>query len=115
MWFVTPDEQLAVEVKSSRSNDTDLRRGVYQCVKYRALLEARLAVDKLEARVRARLVSEVKLPSHAVRIAEMLGVEVQVITLDEALVLTASKGMGHVTTSASCWFWNKAFERALVD
>jgi hypothetical protein len=33
-------ETLAVEVKSYLSNDADLERGVFQCVKYRAVLKA---------------------------------------------------------------------------
>ena len=42
---------IALEVKSRRSNDADYQRGVYQCVKYRAVLEAmdmrQLAQSKL--------------------------------------------------------------------
>lgn len=44
---------VAIEVKSRRSNENDYRRGVYQCVKYRAVLEAmdmrELAKSKLGA------------------------------------------------------------------
>jgi hypothetical protein len=35
--FETHDAAYLVEVKSARSNDADLVRGVYQCVKYRAV------------------------------------------------------------------------------
>ena len=31
---------LAIEVKSRDSNWNDLRRGIYQCIKYRAVLHA---------------------------------------------------------------------------
>ena len=36
----TTEATFAIEVKSRDSNDADLERGVYQCVKYRAVLEA---------------------------------------------------------------------------
>jgi len=35
-----PDRTIVLEVKSKISNDIDLRRGVYQCVKYRAVKKA---------------------------------------------------------------------------
>ena len=35
-----PDSILVMEVKSIDSNETDLRRGVFQCTKYRAVMEA---------------------------------------------------------------------------
>lgn len=35
-----PDLTVAIEVKSSDSDDADLRRGVFQCIKYRAVMEA---------------------------------------------------------------------------
>ena len=38
--FYGPSETVAVEVKSGDSNETDLRRGVFQCIKYRAVMEA---------------------------------------------------------------------------
>jgi hypothetical protein len=38
--FKLQDQVLAIEVKSRDSNTVDLRRGVFQCIKYRAVLEA---------------------------------------------------------------------------
>lgn len=38
--FYCDDRIVVLEVKSRDSNDADLRRGVYQCVKYRAVQEA---------------------------------------------------------------------------
>ena len=35
-----PDLTVAIEVKSSDSDNADLRRGVFQCIKYRAVMEA---------------------------------------------------------------------------
>ena len=42
----TESELVAVEVKSRDSNWQDLRRGVYQCVKYRAVLCAQEASQR---------------------------------------------------------------------
>lgn len=58
--FNLPDEVVAVEVKSRDSNLIDLRRGVFQCIKYRAVLDA---MDIRESdSVSAMLVGEGKLP-----------------------------------------------------
>ena len=55
------DQVIAVEVKSRDSNLADLRRGVFQCIKYRAVLDA---MDIRESdSVSAMLVYEGKLPS----------------------------------------------------
>ena len=35
-----PDKAVAVEVKSRVSNDADLERGVYQCIKYKVIMDA---------------------------------------------------------------------------
>lgn len=54
------DQVLAIEVKSRDSNLIDLRRGVYQCIKYRAVLDA---MDIRQAGVvSAMLVTETPLP-----------------------------------------------------
>lgn len=36
---------VAVEVKSSTSDDADITRGIFQCVKYKAILEAKKIID----------------------------------------------------------------------
>lgn len=54
------DRTIVVEVKSRISNDVDLRRGVYQCIKYRAV---RQAMDVRDAtQIEALLVTESELP-----------------------------------------------------
>jgi hypothetical protein len=78
VWFVSPGKQLAVEVKSRRSTDLDLERGIFQCVKYRALLEAENTAEKISSTVRAGLVSERKLPGELSRLAKLFGVEVRI-------------------------------------
>jgi hypothetical protein len=81
VWFVSPGDQLAVEVKSRRSNDVDLERGIFQCVKYRAVLEAENKAGKIKSTVRACLVSERKLPNELARLAKLLNVEVKIANL----------------------------------
>lgn len=59
--FNLEDEVVAVEVKSRDSNLIDLKRGVFQCIKYRAVLDA---MDIRESdSVSAMLVVEGKVPA----------------------------------------------------
>jgi len=70
--FSDRNDYVAVEVKSCRSNDEDLRRGIYQCVKYRAVKEAEHAPNKVN--VRALLVTERKLNAELMNRARLLKV-----------------------------------------
>ena len=56
--FLPYGKTVAVEVKSRVSNDSDLERGVYQCIKYRAVIDA-MGMD-----VTTVLLTECELPSH---------------------------------------------------
>lgn len=67
---------IAVEVKSSLSNNADITRGLFQCVKYRAVVEAVQATRALQRNARAILALEGALPSNLVSIKNTLGVEV---------------------------------------
>lgn len=66
-----------VEVKSSRSNDEDFRRGVYQCVKYREVKRAEYAPYQVD--VHAILVTERKLTPELKERAKLLGVGLKVV------------------------------------
>lgn len=79
VWFTNEKEQLAVEVKSRRSSDLDIQRGLFQCIKYRAILEAQLRVFDSKATVRTLLVSERKLTTKLEKWAKTLGLGVRVI------------------------------------
>ena len=58
--YYDPDSTVAIEVKSSDSDDTDLRRGIFQCIKYRAVMEA---MDiRQDAQVNTVLVTQRPLP-----------------------------------------------------
>ena len=68
---------VAIEVKSRDSNWNDLHRGVYQCVKYRAVLAAQDL--RQEPTVESWLVTEEDLPGELKALARRLGVRTKVI------------------------------------
>jgi hypothetical protein len=67
---------VVVEVKSRTSNEADLARGLFQCVKYLAVMEAILIATSRPANARALLVVEGKLSQRLVALKNKLGVEV---------------------------------------
>jgi len=67
---------VAAEVKSRISDEADLVRGVFQCVKYQAILDAVLLSESKAFDVRAILVLEDKLPESLQPLCNLLGVEV---------------------------------------
>lgn len=56
------DTQIAVEVKSSISDNADILRGVYQCIKYEAILNAEQSVKGNHYQVKTLLVLEEDMP-----------------------------------------------------
>ena len=56
--FTTENNKIAVEVKSIISNDNDLNRGLFQCVKYQAVLRAEQKATNNPPIGRAILVTE---------------------------------------------------------
>lgn len=79
--YRTPDGRqiVAIEVKSKDSDEHDLRRGIYQCVKYRAVLCAQNCAEKVrDCSVRSLLVTEEKLVGDLRKIAEALDIELWV-------------------------------------
>lgn len=67
---------VAAEVKSSVSAEGDIVRGLFQCVKYRAVMEAVLLTESRPPNARALLVLESKFPQSLIPLRNMLGVEV---------------------------------------
>lgn len=67
---------VAVEVKSAISPTPDILRGLFQCVKYRAVIEAVQATELLPQNARALLVLEGALPSELLPIKNTLRIEV---------------------------------------
>lgn len=74
--FKTDKGWIGAEVKSSKSNTQDINRGLFQCVKYKALIEATLAVEQLSMNCRVILVLADELPKELVPIKHVLGVEI---------------------------------------
>lgn len=67
---------LAVEVKSRISSDADITRGIFQCVKYQAILDAVLLSESKIQNARAILVLESNLPESLIPLSNLLAVEV---------------------------------------
>lgn len=67
---------VAAEVKSSISAESDIVRGLFQCVKYRAVMEAVLLAESRPTNARALLVLESKFPKSLIPLRNILGVEV---------------------------------------
>ncbi len=63
-------------MKSRHSPEVDLVRGIFQCIKYRAVIEAYQASQGLPQDGRAVLVPEELFPQRLVPLKNMLGVEV---------------------------------------
>jgi hypothetical protein len=76
VFFQDQDDWVAVEVKSSLSNNLDIARGLFQCVKYRAVVEAVQATQDIDQNARAILVLEGSLPTDLIGVKNTLGVEV---------------------------------------
>ena len=74
--FAKANLWVAVEVKSAISGDDDLVRGMFQCVKYLAILEAVLMAEGRPQNARAILVLEGRLPQSLIRLKNELGIEV---------------------------------------
>jgi hypothetical protein len=72
---------VTVEVKSCRSNDDDFRRGIYQCVKYRAVKEAEHRPNQVS--VKAVLVIERELNTELKLRAHMLNVKVICVSVNK--------------------------------
>lgn len=74
--FKNNSKFLGVEVKSIISNDNDINRGIFQCIKYQSLLRAEQKALMLPPTARAVLVVERKLPSGLQNLSDILGIKV---------------------------------------
>jgi len=79
--FQARNRVFAVEVKSHISNDVDLTRGLFQCVKYRAVMEAERAFKGDSYTINAVLVVGKQFPDPLKPLQNSLGVEVIEIVL----------------------------------
>lgn len=67
---------VAVEVKSAISPEGDIARGIFQCVKYLAVMDAQLTAESRTVGIRAVLVLAGRLTPKLVELKNRLGVEV---------------------------------------
>ena len=79
VWF--PNSQIAVEVKPSTSPDSDVLRGLFQCVKYKATLDAEAAVMGEKPQAKAILVIGGHLSNSNKEIQRTLGISVKCISI----------------------------------
>ena len=69
MAYYGPNLTVALEVKSSDSDESDLRRGIFQCIKYRAVMQA---MDiRTDAPIVAILVTQSPLPGDLKALARL--------------------------------------------
>jgi len=74
--FKSKKAWVAVEVKSRVSDQADIVRGIFQCVKYQAVLDAVVLAESKTQNTNAILVLESKLPAHLLPLCNLLGVNV---------------------------------------
>lgn len=67
---------VAAEVKSAVSAESDIVRGLFQCVKYRAVMDAVLLAEARPQIARAILVLESTFPQSLIPLRNLLGIEV---------------------------------------
>lgn len=68
--------RIVVEVKSRKSNENDIYRGIFQCVKYRSVLKACRSVELGNYEVNSILAIEGELTTDLIKIKNTLGVKV---------------------------------------
>lgn len=81
--FETENGYLGVEVKSIISNDSDLNRGLFQAVKYQALLRSEQKAALSPPTARAVLVTERSLPAALQNLADVLGIVVHIVSVNK--------------------------------
>lgn len=74
--FTDGEKWIGVEVKSAKSDHQDLTRGLFQCVKYRALIEACQKTEQQELDARVVLLLEGSFPQDLLALQHVLGIEV---------------------------------------
>ena len=78
--YSTERKVIVIEVKSRDSNWDDLLRGIYQCVKYKAVYQATLLAENCQIKcVDSLLVTEFELDNDLKNIAHKLGVKFCVV------------------------------------
>lgn len=76
VYFSNDNAVVGVEVKSEMSNATDILRGLFQCKKYEALIEAENCVNGIRKEIEVILALEKELPNELLPIKNILSVNV---------------------------------------
>lgn len=76
VYLETRNYVYGIEVKGIKSSEADILRGIYQCVKYRAVLEAKELVEATHRHVEIVLIISGELTPRLVSIKNALGVKV---------------------------------------
>lgn len=74
--FIGKTDWVVAEAKSRISDTADIYRGIYQCVKYNAIVEAYQSEKGLSPSCRVILVLQNKFPKELIELKNLLGVEV---------------------------------------
>lgn len=74
--FVDKNTKIGIEVKSKISDTADILRGLFQCVKYKYLIEAEQIVKNEKPDSRVILALEEQLPKELIIVKNILGIEV---------------------------------------
>ena len=73
--FKNKKNWLAVEVKPSTSNNADIVRGIFQCVKYKAVMEAVSIAEPSNVECCTLLVLAGRMPNELMKLAHTLGIQ----------------------------------------
>lgn len=79
------DTCLAIEVKASNVPESELYRGIFQCVKYRATLRAMQLAAGKPTNAHAVLLTTCRIPPEALRLAQRLRVETLAVPVEVEL------------------------------
>lgn len=74
--FIENKTKIAVEVKSKISDNADILRGLFQCVKYQHLIEAEQKVNNEQPDSKVILALEGQFPNELISVKNVLGIEV---------------------------------------
>lgn len=76
IFFENSQHWVVVEVKSKISKEFDIVRGLYQCVKYQAVMGSYLAVLNIQKDVRTVLALDCNFPDSLIPVKNIFGIEV---------------------------------------
>ena len=77
VFFENDTTWIGAEVKSDQSSEDDIRRGLYQCVKYRAVMEAECSVRGIKRNIRVLLALGGPFPQSLLHEKTVLDIEVR--------------------------------------